>query len=104
MEAFSDELNQELANLVENNFPLNRNIFGDVFDQFVNIIAKTINKNAPLERMSRKQRKLAGKPWIAKGILTSIRKKNSMFRTHFITGKYSGKKLLSALFEHAYKN
>ena len=86
MEAFSAELDQELGNLVENKFPLNRNIFDDVFDQFVNISEKTIDKHALLERMSRKQRKLARKPWISKGILTSIRKKNSMFQTHFITG------------------
>ena len=38
--------------------------------------------------MSRKQRKLPRKPWITKGILTSISKKKkiSIFRTHFITG------------------
>ena len=82
---FSDELNQELGNLVANNFPLNRNIFDNVFDQLVNIIAKTIDKNVPFERMSRKPRELAGKPLITKGILTSVGKKNSMFRTHFIT-------------------
>ena len=85
-EAFSAKLDQELGNLVANKFPLSRSIFDDVFDQFVNIIEKTINKHAPLERMSRKQRKLARKRWITKGILTPIRKKNSMFRTHFITG------------------
>ena len=54
-EAFSAELDQELGNPVANKFPLNHNIFDDVFDQFVNIIEKTIDKHAPLERMSRKQ-------------------------------------------------
>ena len=67
-EAFSDELDQKLRNLVATKFPLNRNIFDDVFDQFVNIIEKTIDKHAPLEHISRKQRKLARKPWITKGI------------------------------------
>ena len=52
----------------------------------MNIIEKTIDKHAPLERMSRKQQKLAEKPWITKGILTSKRKRNSMFRIHYITG------------------
>ena len=51
-------LDQELGNLVATRFPLNCNIF-DVFDQFVNIIEKTIDL---LERMSHKQRKLARKP------------------------------------------
>ena len=31
-EAFSDELDQELCNLVATKFPLNRYIFDDVFD------------------------------------------------------------------------
>ena len=51
MEAFSDELDQELDILVSNNFPLNRNIFDDVFDQFVNIITKTIDQLTSRERM-----------------------------------------------------
>ena len=78
-EAFSAELDQELGNFVANKFPLNRNIFDNVFDQFVKIIEKTIDKHALLERMSRKQRKLARKPLITKEILTSIRKKIQCF-------------------------
>ena len=55
-------------------------VFDDVFDQLVNIIAKIIDKHAPLDqRISRKQRKLAGKPWIAKGIPTSAWKKIQCF-------------------------
>ena len=38
MKAFSDELDQELGNLVVTKFPLNSNIFDNVIDQFVNII------------------------------------------------------------------
>ena len=45
-----------------------------------------IDKHALLKRLSRKQQKLVKKPWITKGILTSIRKKNSIFRTLFING------------------
>ena len=63
---------------------MNHNIFDDVFDQFVNKIAQTIDKHAPLERMLRKQQKLAKKVCVTKGILSSIRKKSAMFQTHFI--------------------
>ena len=38
-------------------------------------ISQMIDKHAPLKRLSRKQQKLVKKPWITKGILTSIRKK-----------------------------
>ena len=60
--------------------------FNVIFDEFVDRIAELINKHAPLKRLSRRQLKLARKPWIAKGILTSIRYKNAIFRSHFIDG------------------
>ena len=56
-EAFSDNLDWELGNLISNNFPLNRDNFNKTFDQFVNLIAKIIDKHAPLQRLSRKQKK-----------------------------------------------
>ena len=74
-EVFSDNLNRELGKLFSNNFPLNRANFNRTFDQFVTLIAKVIDKHVPLERLSRKQKKLASKPWITKEILISKRKK-----------------------------
>ena len=74
-EAFSDNLNRKLGNLISNDFSLNRDNFNKTFYQFINLIAKIIDKHAPLQRLSRKQKKLASKPWITKGILISIRKK-----------------------------
>jgi len=74
-ETFSDELHQELDNLVLANFALSHDNFDHVFDLFVDTDTKTIDKHAPLKPMSRKQQKLASKPWISKGILTSIQKK-----------------------------
>ena len=65
----------KLESLFRINFPLNCDNFDLVFDQFVEIISPTINKHAPQKRMSRKQARLAMKPWITKGILLSIRKK-----------------------------
>ena len=56
-EAFSDNLDRELGNLISNNFPLNHDNFNKTFDQFVNLIAKIIDKHAPLQRLSRKQKK-----------------------------------------------
>ena len=90
-EAFSNDLDKELGNLISSKFPLNTDNFDEIFDLFVNLIAKITDKHAPLERMSRKQRKLASKPWITNGILISIRKKNAMFRTHFVKGNLTEK-------------
>ena len=50
-----------------------------------------IDKHAPLKLFSRRQRRLLKKPWITKGILISIRKKNSMIKSHFINGSESQK-------------
>ena len=56
------------SELVSRFFALNLSNIDNIFDQFVNIIPKTIDKHALFERMSRKQRKLASKPWITIGI------------------------------------
>ena len=54
-------------------------------------MSQTVDKHAPLKSCSRRQRKLLKKPWIAKGILISICKKNSMFKYHFINGNKTQK-------------
>ena len=44
---------------------------------------KVLNKHAPLQKLSRKEKRLSEKPWISKGILKSIKTKNKLFRTHY---------------------
>ena len=39
-----------------------------------------VNKHAPLQTLTRKQQELERKPWITKGILTSIRVKAKIFK------------------------
>ena len=89
--SFCDELDKRLGELVIKIFPLTMDNFNDIFDQFVNRIGEIINKHAPLRRLSRKQQKLARKPWITKDIFTLIRYKNSIFRSHFIDGNSNEK-------------
>ena len=45
-----------------------------------------INKHAPLKQASRRQKRLSSKPWISKGILISLRKRKSTFKSHFLLG------------------
>ena len=75
LQIFCDKLDAKLGELVSHNFPLNHAIFNSVFDKFVDQITEMINRHAPLGRLSRKQKKLAKKTWITKGILTFIRLK-----------------------------
>ena len=44
------------------------------------------DKHAPIERASRSKQKLLRKPWISKGIFQSIKEKQRLFKTHFLSG------------------
>ena len=90
---------------------LSKTNFNNLFDDFTRIISSTIDKHAPLKPFSRKQRKLMAKPWLTKGILVSIKKKRSMFKSHLLKGntsqkiffkKYSNK--LTKVKNHAKRN
>ena len=49
------------------------------FDTLVTTSKNLLDKHAPLIRQSRRERKLAQKPWITKAIMVSIRHKNRLF-------------------------
>ena len=49
----------------------------------LSIISHIVNKYAPLKKASMKKAKQLSKPWITSGILKSIKRKNSMYKTHF---------------------
>ena len=49
------------------------------FDQFLKKINDILDKHAPLKYMSRIQQKNISKPWITKGILKSIKIKNTLY-------------------------
>ena len=83
---YCEEMYSKLANIVLSNFSFQRDKFNDVFEMFVTAISDTTEKHAPLTRLSRKQARLAKKPWITQGIFTSVKKKDSMFRSDFING------------------
>ena len=70
-EIFCDELGEKLEEMVSNNLPLNHAIFNSVF--------------------------ISKKPLIIKGILTSIRLKNFIFRSHFINGTEKDKPTFDAI-------
>ena len=58
--------------------PSNRVDVNEMFNKFVDIFSKTLEKHAPLKKASRKQLKLQQKPWITKAILISIKKKEQI--------------------------
>ncbi len=50
------------------------------FQHFQNSVLKSINKHAPLKKLSNRQAKLRKKPWITSGILKSISMKNKLYK------------------------
>ena len=66
--------------------PFSCDTFNHVFEKLINEFKTVINNHAPTKRLSRRQRKLAAKPWITKGILTSILNKQRLCKTYFKNG------------------
>merc|ERR1712002_1017070 len=51
-----------------------------LWNKFEDIFSKTVFSHAPLRSMTKKERRFRSKPWLTKGIIKSIKVKNSMFR------------------------
>ena len=49
------------------------------FSVFYNKLDRVVNKHAPLKSVSKRKAKQLSKPWISRGIKTSIRKKNELY-------------------------
>ena len=52
------------------------------FNQFLTKINQIIDKHMPLHKMSNKEYKMRLKPWITKGILNSINRKNKLYNKY----------------------
>ena len=90
-ELFGQNLNFSMQRFFLGLPPLTEENFNSIFSNFVKIVSQTIDKHAPLKSCSCQQRRLLKKSWITKEILISIRKKNSMSKSHFINGNETQK-------------
>ena len=50
-----------------------------MFGLFYSNLNNIVDKHAPLKQLSKKQTKISCKPWITKGLRTSILKKNKLY-------------------------
>ena len=80
-ELFCKDLQTDLDNYFSHRPTLSNKNFNKLFNNFVHIISHSIKTHVPLRPISRRMRKLFQKPWITKGLLTSIKKKRWMFNT-----------------------
>jgi len=54
-------------------------------DKFSKVLNDTLDKHAPYCYTSRKEQRAFNKPWLTKGVLTSIAKKNTLYRKQLTT-------------------
>ena len=51
----------------------------------ISVLNQFVEKHAPLKKASQTKQKQLNKPWLTKGILKSIKRKQKMYRTHFLS-------------------
>ena len=56
-----------------------------IANKITDLIKSIANKHAPIRQLSQKKQKLCTKPWIANGILKSIKTKHKLYKTHFLS-------------------
>jgi len=79
-------------NITEENFDnITKENFDICFSSFVTVVKDIIDKHAPYKPLTRKQKKLHHKPWITNGILTSIKHKKRIFKTHYLSNDQTKK-------------
>ena len=64
---------------------INKNDVDFSFSKFFETFNNLLQKHAPIKKLSNKDKKTMKKPWITKGILKSIEKKNQIYRKYIRT-------------------
>ena len=85
-ENFCEDLHKSILNFFLQDNAINPNNLNMIFNNFINIVKTAIDNYAPLQKLSRRQRKLKLKPWITRGLLISIKHKQKLYLSHFING------------------
>ena len=91
----SKNFNEDIFSKIENFVPklniVTGKNFNDLLEQLYSLITKILDTHAPLKKLSRKQRRLKSKPWITKGLLILIKRKQKLHKSHFISGSLIAK-------------
>ena len=67
------------------NLPITSTNFDAHFNNLIVTIKAVIDKHAAMQTVSRKWRHFSQKPWLTRGIITSIKHKQKLYRTYFLT-------------------
>ena len=78
---FINDINiEELSKLINKTNDIN-----EQYNIFHNHLIQAIDKNAPIKTLTTKEKKSKTKPWITKGIIKSINRKNKMYKKYVKT-------------------
>ena len=97
-EAFKTELRELDWSFVTENNDINLG-----FETFLHFINKTLDKHAPIKRVKKRESKTISKPWITRGIKTSIKKRDTLYK-HIIKAKNKQQKLIKHESYKKYRN
>ena len=64
---------------------INADNFNSIFGDFVKKVRSIIDFYAPLRQISRRQKRLRATPWLTKGFLVSIKYKQKLYSSHFLS-------------------
>ena len=71
--------------------PLSHSSLDQHFNHLVSAMSEVIEKHAPLQTASRKQKRMQNKPWLTKGLLVSIKNKQILYKKFFLSNNEFGK-------------
>ena len=82
----NQDLHERLDYFLTANYSTNQINVDDYFTRFHFLIMQSIDMHAPVVKYSRKQMRLHRKPWITKGFLVSIKRKQKVHKSHYVKG------------------
>ena len=85
VEKYLLDLDKEMNDFKLNCPSISKENYEVIFAKLVKSFKFVIHKHAPLMQVSRKQRRLQSKPWLTKGLLVSIKRKQQLYRSNFLS-------------------
>ena len=83
---FNSELYlQDIKAIDWNSIYIESNDLNEIAAKSISTLQLIVHKHAPRKQISQSKQKQFSKPWITNGILKSIKTKQSMYRTHFLS-------------------
>ena len=76
---------QDIKAIDWNSIYIESNDLNEIAAKSISTLQLIVHKHAPRKQISQSKQKQFSKPWITNGILKSIKNKQSIYRTHFLS-------------------